>query len=367
MAHTGIKQITLLMGLLLLSAMSLLLASAGCGAGKECMPGTKRCNSENNVELCAKDQKSWEFNKQCPKVQTCRGGQCIVEPKSCGDGTCQAKEGCNLCPQDCGACCGNGQCEAQFGEDRYTCKGDCKPLDKGIPPGGDKGTTPGKDGSTPGEDKGGVKPCTPGSVFCVGSEIRECAKDGKSAAVQQDCKTMNIPGVSYSCKQCSSGTPSCDPGSKAFLTGVCTSRTNFSFTYRGYFTCDKQKAFASMLFQGSTLTHMVTPNGVGSMPILTIQLKNASSTQSRPLVLDASAGTPVHTVSMVHSTSPSVSCTNLYTSVNPPPSTGSIKVTFSGTAKGSTVRIRASGHLLCYDGGQGSWESFTYNADGIVF
>ncbi len=34
------------------------LLAGGCGSSKECMPGTKRCNSENNAELCAANQKS---------------------------------------------------------------------------------------------------------------------------------------------------------------------------------------------------------------------------------------------------------------------------------------------------------------------
>ena len=352
---------------IILTALLLLFTlHAGCGTDMECMPGTKRCNDENNVELCGKDQKSWEFNKQCPKVQTCRGGQCIVEPKSCGDGTCQAKEGCNLCPRDCGDCCGNSKCEPNYGEDRYTCKNDCKVLDKGVQPGKD-GSSPGKDGGTPGKDKGGVQPCTPSSLFCKGAEIHKCSADGKSTSVQQDCKKLDFTGVSYTCKMCSSGKPGCEPTKKPFISGSCTSRTNFTYSYNGYYACETQKAFASVIWQGTTLTHSVLPNGNGSMPILSIQIKNASSGQTRPLVLDASGGTPPHTVSMVHSTSPSVSCSNLYTSINPPPSQGSVSVTYSGSAKGSTIKINASGHLLCYEGGQSKWESFTYQASGIIY
>ncbi|MBU0550234.1 hypothetical protein KJ940_01930, partial [Myxococcota bacterium] len=41
----------------------------------------------------------------------------------CGDGQCGAGEGCDSCPQDCGACCGDGQCGA--GEGCDSCPQDC--------------------------------------------------------------------------------------------------------------------------------------------------------------------------------------------------------------------------------------------------
>jgi len=330
------------------------------------MPGTKRCNDENNVELCGKDQKSWEFNKQCPKVQTCRGGHCIVEPKSCGDGTCQKKEGCNLCPKDCGACCGNSKCEPNYGEDRYTCKNDCKVLDKGIQPGKDGGN-PGKDSGSPGKDKGGVKPCNPGALFCKGAQIHKCSSDGKSTIVQQDCQKMSFPGVNYQCKVCSNSKPGCKPDRKEFFKGFTNGRNSFSYSYRGYYTCEKQKAFASVLWQGTTLIHSVMPNGSGSMPVFTVQIKNAVSGQNRTMVHDSTSGTPQIVVSIVHSTSPSVSCTNYYSTINPPTQQGVVKATFSGKSKGSTVQIIASGQLLCYSGGQGQWENFAYNGEGIIF
>ena len=346
----------------------LTLCLAGCGSSKECMPGTRRCNSENNVELCRGDYKSWEFNKKCPKVQTCRGGQCLVVPKSCGNGKCDPKgENCNICPADCGACCGNGKCEKNYGEDRYTCKNDCKPLDKGVPP-GDQGTTPPGDGAPSKKDKGGgVKPCQPGAVFCVGSEIRKCSADGKSASVQQDCKKHDFTGVSYSCKQCSSGKPGCEPNKKPFISGFSNGKGSFKYSYNGYFTCEKQVPFASVMFQGSTFNHMVTPNGNGKMPIFSINIKNIASGQQYILAMDSSGGTPPIVVSLTRSTSPAVTCSNVYPSINPPPSQGWVKVTYAGTSKGSTIKITASGHLLCYESGQQKWEQFAYSADGIVF
>ena len=288
-------------------------------------------------------------------------------PKSCGNSKCEPKgESCNICPADCGACCGNGKCESQYGEDRYTCKDDCKPLDKGITP-GDKGGPPG-DGAPLKQDKGGVKPCAPDSVFCAGTEIRKCSKDGKSAPVTQDCKKLDFPGVNYSCKVCSNGQPGCQSNKKEFIKGFSNGRSSFQYSYGGFYSCEKEKAFASVLFTAGSFTHMVTPNGNGSMPILSVTVKNPVSGKQHTMTQDSSAGTPQITVSMVHSTSPSVSCTNYYTSAyNPPTVPGVFSVTYSGTSKGSTIKIIVSGQLYCYESGGGQWENFAYTAEGIVF
>jgi predicted RNA-binding protein with TRAM domain len=45
--------------------------------------------------------------------------------QGCGDGTCNADENCDECPEDCGSCCGNGTCEPDYGEDCGTCEDDC--------------------------------------------------------------------------------------------------------------------------------------------------------------------------------------------------------------------------------------------------
>lgn len=63
-----------------------------------------------------------------------------------------------------------------------------------------------------------------------------------------------------------------------------------------------------------------------------------------------------------------VGCSNIYTaSYNPPTVPGVAKVTCTGTSKGSTLKIFASGQLYCYEGGKGQWENFSYTADGVVF
>ena len=48
---------------------------------------------------------------------------CGVCPAVCGDTVCEQNENCDNCSQDCGQCCGNGTCD--FGEDCETCEDDC--------------------------------------------------------------------------------------------------------------------------------------------------------------------------------------------------------------------------------------------------
>lgn len=48
-----------------------------------------------------------------------------ISGSSCGDGSCNGDETCMGCPQDCGECCGNGQCEPGYGENCSTCIDDC--------------------------------------------------------------------------------------------------------------------------------------------------------------------------------------------------------------------------------------------------
>jgi len=43
----------------------------------------------------------------------------------CGDTLCNGNENCLSCPGDCGQCCGNGNCEPQYGEDCQICSIDC--------------------------------------------------------------------------------------------------------------------------------------------------------------------------------------------------------------------------------------------------
>ena len=51
-----------------------------------------------------------------------------IDAAYCGDGICTDEEGCDGCPQDCGPCCGNGECDGIYGENADTCPGDCEPI-----------------------------------------------------------------------------------------------------------------------------------------------------------------------------------------------------------------------------------------------
>jgi len=70
-----------------------------CGCGADCIADDTCC--ANNCQLC---------------------GNCAP---ACGDGECNGEETCQACPDDCGDCCGNGLCEAQYAEDSCTCPEEC--------------------------------------------------------------------------------------------------------------------------------------------------------------------------------------------------------------------------------------------------
>ncbi|MFZ4734845.1 MAG: Kelch repeat-containing protein [Bradymonadia bacterium] len=62
----------------------------------------------------------------CPANDICNGlGQCEAPPAECGDAACGPNENCGNCPADCGPCCGNGVCQANFAENCATCPADC--------------------------------------------------------------------------------------------------------------------------------------------------------------------------------------------------------------------------------------------------
>jgi len=116
--------------------LAAVLASAACDCGKtslqqvECGDGV--CQAP---EGCA----------TCPKDCACQAGYDCAQARNecfalCGDGTCRASDGenCTTCEKDCGcgdsqycrqgACrpwCGNGTCEADKGETCATCEADC--------------------------------------------------------------------------------------------------------------------------------------------------------------------------------------------------------------------------------------------------
>lgn len=63
----------------------------------------------------------------------------VIPIEECLDTTCNTTRGedCNVCPDSCGACCGNRQCESQYGEDCESCPDDCGPCQIDIESHGD--------------------------------------------------------------------------------------------------------------------------------------------------------------------------------------------------------------------------------------
>jgi len=70
------------------------------------------CCDEQWDQFCVKLVEAMDCGK-------CQGGVL------CGDGMCANSENCHDCPEDCGDCCGNGQCQPQYGETCQTCMSDC--------------------------------------------------------------------------------------------------------------------------------------------------------------------------------------------------------------------------------------------------
>ena len=55
------------------------------------------------------------------------GASCPATAPACGDGVCDAVEGCRACPDDCGTCASCGDTFCDPGETIATCPGDCTP------------------------------------------------------------------------------------------------------------------------------------------------------------------------------------------------------------------------------------------------
>ena len=131
---------------------------------------------------------------------------CIDCPTCDNDGTCEAGEACNSCPDDCiagttvGAVCGNEICEAEDGEDCVSCPGDCAGKTGGKPSTryccGDGSCSP------EGCNSGGytcTTVSTPPEPYCCGDGT--CAGDETSLNCEVDCGAAPY---------CGDGT--CDPG-----------------------------------------------------------------------------------------------------------------------------------------------------------
>ena len=99
-----------------------------CPADQECTPEGKcaECQPDCDGKECGDDGCGASCG-ECPlEYYICQEGACVYHPW-CGDGQCEADlgENCNNCPVDCGLCCGDGTCEPAYGENCDTCPSDC--------------------------------------------------------------------------------------------------------------------------------------------------------------------------------------------------------------------------------------------------
>ena len=93
-----------------------------CGWCKGCCKaGSDACKAGTVADECGKNG---SYCATCPYGKSCQEGKCACE---CGDGLCGCVENCDTCPEDCDTCCGQGGCQAKYGEDTCTCPEDCGP------------------------------------------------------------------------------------------------------------------------------------------------------------------------------------------------------------------------------------------------
>jgi len=100
-----------------------------CGVGDCCQPkGTPGCEDQavRNC-VCALDPFCCDvaWDSICVNEAQSDCGLSCSGIEKCGDSLCTAGEDCQTCPQDCGECCGNAQCQPELGEDCKTCPADC--------------------------------------------------------------------------------------------------------------------------------------------------------------------------------------------------------------------------------------------------
>ncbi len=124
---------------------------------------------------------------------------------NCGDGACDAGEGCLNCPQDCGACgtCGDGTCG--FGEDCQSCAQDCGSCSSNQ--------------------------CTPGGKCCTGAGTY--APKGTECGTSQLSKTYSCAGsgngsdilLSYKVGGCVGTSTLCSTSSTYAVTKLVTYKT----------------------------------------------------------------------------------------------------------------------------------------------
>ena len=95
--------------------------NGGCDCGENKCTCTEDCGEPCAGKQCGDDGCGATCGT-CPAGKSCQAGQCEV---TCGDWQCALSETCSGCPADCGACCGQGGCQAQFGETKCVCPVEC--------------------------------------------------------------------------------------------------------------------------------------------------------------------------------------------------------------------------------------------------
>jgi subtilisin family serine protease len=157
----------------------------------------------NGAETCDPVLDCQPGSDPCPGQSCDEGGNFCFDIGCDDDGTCEAGEDCNTCPNDCfsgsGASCGNDICETANGEDCLTCPQDCNSKLSGSPAGryccGDGTATYGvtcADSRCTGSGNACVSvpafPSCCGDAACAGSEDAvNCAVDCAECAVPGDC------------------------------------------------------------------------------------------------------------------------------------------------------------------------------------
>jgi formylglycine-generating enzyme required for sulfatase activity len=199
-----------------------------CACGESCATGQcvfvacegKECGNDGCGGSCG----------TCPFSHICVNGVCQYSA-SCGNDVCDEDETCDLCPDDCGLCCGNHVCDGGFGENCLTCPADCgECCGDGVC---DTGYAYGENCDTCPEDC----PCTECGHVCqsgvctftacdgrkCGTDVAGCGADCGTCAVHHGC----VDGVCVYVPWC--GDAVCDPGEDCLSCptdcGLCNGQT----------------------------------------------------------------------------------------------------------------------------------------------
>ena len=168
---------------------------ADCGECPKCPDG--ECGDDEDCGTCPDDCGQCICpDGECNGDETCGtcpadcGGPC---PPVCPDGECNGDETCDSCLQDCGPCCGNNDCEPEYGETCDSCTADCGDC---CPNGAcDYGETC----STCVADCKPCDACPDGE--CNGDETCEtCAADCGECPEEAWCKLSGSSGEEIECK-----------------------------------------------------------------------------------------------------------------------------------------------------------------------